>query len=103
MAQVKVMCFSCGERLVFEGTLGRGAECRRCMADVRVCKNCEHYDESAYNDCHETVADNVKDKERSNFCEYFRASQEGTGAGATKMSAADEAKARLAALFGGDD
>lgn len=103
MASIKIACFSCGEVLSFEGVLGRGAECSRCMADVRVCKNCEHYDERAYNECHETIADRVKNKDRSNFCEYFRprqAARLGDGAGRA-LSAQELAKQRLEALFGG--
>jgi hypothetical protein len=44
------------------------------MADVRVCKNCAHYDINSYNECHEPQAERVVDKEKGTFCDYFRLS-----------------------------
>ncbi len=65
------VCFSCTARLDTESATGRGAECRECGADVKVCKNCRFYDTGAYNDCAEPNAERVVEKERANFCDYF--------------------------------
>ena len=46
-------------------------ECPHCKADLHVCFNCRFYDESAYNECRESSAEKVEDKERNNYCEYF--------------------------------
>jgi hypothetical protein len=54
-------------------------ECDFCGNDLHVCKCCEFYDTKAYNECHEPSADVVKDKERSNYCEYYQPSNK-TGA-----------------------
>jgi len=52
--------------------LARREECSKCHSDAHVCKNCEHYDPRVYNECKETQADFVKEKERANFCDYFK-------------------------------
>jgi hypothetical protein len=32
---------------------------------------CKFYDAKVYNECRETNADRVTDKEKANFCDYF--------------------------------
>lgn len=64
-------CFSCGKEIVLLGIVGRRDECPHCRADVHVCKNCEFYDPKVYNECRETAADVVREKDRANFCDYF--------------------------------
>ncbi len=51
--------------------MGRRDECPKCRADLHSCKNCQHYDRAAYNECKEPQADRVQEKDRSNFCDYF--------------------------------
>lgn len=68
---VRIKCFSCGTELSFPGMPGRRDECTNCRADVHVCRNCKHYDRSAYNECREPSADVVREKDRANFCDYF--------------------------------
>ncbi|MFN7728461.1 MAG: hypothetical protein ACK5P7_04840 [Bdellovibrio sp.] len=73
----EVVCFKCSKAVKVLGSApGRREECPHCRSDLHVCKNCEHYDPRAYNECRESSADVVKDKERANFCDYFAA---GTG------------------------
>lgn len=67
----KLICFSCNKDIVILGNVGRRDECPHCRADVHVCKNCDFYDAKAYNECRETSADVVREKDRSNFCDYF--------------------------------
>jgi hypothetical protein len=62
-----VQCFVCdasvelasGERVGFRDT------CDACGADLHVCRNCAHHDPSAYNECRETSAERVSDRERA--------------------------------------
>lgn len=68
---MELACFNCGKELKFAGNVGRRDECPHCRADVHVCKNCEHYDPKVYNECRETQADVVREKDRANFCDYF--------------------------------
>lgn len=71
MAAAAVTCFSCGHKTPVLGVVGRREECIKCRADLHVCKNCQHYDPTAYNECREPSADVVREKDRSNFCDYF--------------------------------
>lgn len=87
-------CWNCGSA-VESNQFHRQDSCSKCRADTHVCKNCEHFDPSFNNQCKESSADRVVDKERSNFCDYFRP---GSQAGGTARSAAD-LKAAAAALF----
>ena len=90
-------CFSCraaielgaGERVGFRD------ECTGCRADLHVCRNCAHHDPGAYNECRESNAEWVSDRERANRCDYFVAS-DGRGAGADSTA---DAKSNLDALF----
>ena len=69
-----------------------------CRAELHVCLMCEFYDTSVAKSCRETVAEEVKDKQRANFCDYFRPNDGAYRPG--DQSAADKAKAELDALFG---
>ncbi|GAB0056660.1 hypothetical protein SIID45300_00968 [Candidatus Magnetaquicoccaceae bacterium FCR-1] len=50
---------------------GRSDVCPSCSKDARVCLNCRFHDPGSYNECRETVAERVVDKEKNNFCEDF--------------------------------
>ena len=50
-------------------------ECPSCGRDLHICLNCEFYDANAYRQCRESIREPVVDKERGNFCDFFRASQ----------------------------
>lgn len=78
------------------GTVGRREECSKCKSDVHCCMNCEFYDVSAYNSCRESSADVVKEKDRSNFCDYFKPSSRTSG---TKDKAKNDLLAAAEALF----
>lgn len=87
-------CWCCGIEL---GPLDYGRQdiCKKCGRDTKVCKNCIFFDPTANNQCRENQADLVADKERSNFCDYFKP-KGGIGGGATSR---DEMKAAAEALF----
>jgi hypothetical protein len=60
---------------------------------------CEFYDPRVAKSCREPVAEEVQDKERANFCDYFQARP---GAFVARDdSAAGRARTQLEALFGG--
>ncbi len=67
----ELICFSCQSKIKVTDRVSFRDSCFQCQADVRVCKNCTHYDEKAYNECKEPIADRVKEKDRSTHCEYF--------------------------------
>lgn len=75
--------------------VGRRDECSQCSADLHCCKNCRFYDASSYNECRESSADVVREKERANFCDYFE-----PGEGSYSQSQRDDLLAQAEALFG---
>lgn len=92
---IVLRCFSCGKESSFADRVGRRDECSYCGADAHVCKNCEFYDEKAYNECRETSADVVREKERANFCDYFKPG----GGGNAAVDKAAALRAAAEALF----
>ena len=69
-------CHKCGTVIKEEST-SRRDECPGCGSDLRVCLNCTFYDESRANQCFEPQAEKVKEKDRSNYCDYFRLKRRG--------------------------
>ena len=65
------VCFKCKDPVTLENISFR-EECVRCRADLHVCLNCLFYDEGKANKCRESQADYVKERDRANYCEYFR-------------------------------
>lgn len=90
----ELVCFSCGTKNEVIDKVGRRDECSQCMTDLHVCKNCRFYDPSAYNECKETSADVVREKEESNFCDFFE-----PGSGNYKKSNKEDLLAQAEALF----
>ena len=68
-----IECHSCKKGLNLEasGRVMRSDECPHCYANIHCCKMCDFYDKSAYNDCRESNADRILEKEMANFCDYF--------------------------------
>jgi len=71
-------CCSCGFQLDGRDKPGRADTCPACDADVHCCRNCDFYDSGSYNECRESQAERVLEKDRSNFCDYF-AFRQGSG------------------------
>lgn len=94
-----LVCWKCGASLAdLTLPLRRLEECRQCHAELHVCKLCEWYSISVAKHCRETVAEEVKDKERANFCDYFKPREDAYSTKST--DAASQAQAELDALFG---
>jgi hypothetical protein len=91
---MKLECFSCQNLIEITNDVGRRDECPKCRADVRVCKNCEFYDPKAYNECHETSAEVIREKDRSNFCDFFRSRN-----GVSKVKEKEDHLSAAEALF----
>jgi hypothetical protein len=92
-------CWKCGVALAdYSLPLRRIEECRACRAELHVCRMCEFYDVGKAKHCRETIADEVKDKERANFCDYFRPTPHAYQPGS--VTAAERARQELEALFG---
>ena len=91
---METTCWHCGTKLDPGTDYSRAASCTGCRRDTRVCRNCLHYDTAYDNLCREPQADRVVEKEKSNFCDYFKATNPkdgGKGAKAADLKAAAEA------------
>ncbi len=81
----KVRCFHCSTLAEFSDRLGLREECAKCGWDLHVCLNCSFYDRGSYNECRESSAEVVLDKEKRNHCDHFVPSADGVGSkGPTK-------------------
>lgn len=99
-----MICWKCHKETNIEKPV-RGDECPFCHADLHVCKSCDFYESGAHNDCRESSSEFVNDKERGNFCDYYRTSRslkvsDGTlGDAAGGKSKSDAARDAFNALF----
>lgn len=94
-----LVCWRCGTSIDdWPLPLSRTAECKRCRADLHVCRLCEFYDPRMGKQCREPVADEVQNKERANFCGYFTAKAGAFNSG--NHVAQQAARTQLDALFG---
>lgn len=73
MSNHKISCWSCGCAWEFSPPLGRSESCLKCRRDAKSCLNCKFHDRHANGECAESQAELVKDKEKSNFCDWFDA------------------------------
>jgi hypothetical protein len=96
-----IACYRCGASLAaLSLPLSRQDQCPGCVADLHVCKMCVHFDERVPRKCREDGAEDVTEKERPNFCDWFKPSD--TAFDPARKSDAEAAKDALAALFGDD-
>jgi hypothetical protein len=67
-------CWKCGNGLKdVPQPFGRRAECLACHAELHVCRMCRHFAPGKAKQCMEPMAEEVKDKTRANFCDWFQA------------------------------
>lgn len=95
---MKITCYKCKNTIEVEGSVGVRQECPKCKSDLHVCKNCAFYDINSYNECKETNADRVLDKEKANFCDYFKQASN-ISASQSQDDAKKEALKKLDSLF----
>lgn len=95
MSESFLFCRQCGAQNNYMERVSFRAECQKCFNDLHVCKNCLFYDESSYNECRESSAERVADKEKSNLCEYFKPSSQA----APQKTGAEDLRAQAEALF----
>ena len=94
-----IRCYRCGESLAaLSLPLSRQDECPGCGNYLHVCKMCLHFDARVPRQCREDGAEEVTDKDRLNFCDWFSPSE--TAFDPQRKDQEDQAKAALDALFG---
>jgi len=94
-----LVCWKCGAGL--DGVpmpLSRYERCRRCGADLYVCRLCQFHEPRWSQGCREERAESVRARDSANFCDYFRPRPNAYQPAADTAAAA---RAQLEALFGG--
>ena len=95
-------CYRCGASLAeLPLPLGRLDECPVCSVQLHCCRMCRFYAPQRPRQCIEDDAEEVREKFRANFCDYFKPSAEAHD----PRYASSDARARnqLDALFGDGD
>lgn len=94
-----LQCWRCGASLAaLPLPLGRTEECAACRSQLHVCRMCRCWDRARPKQCREDDAEEVRDKERANFCDWFKPR---SGAfDAAGAAAESEAKSAADSLFG---
>ncbi|MCS6946385.1 MAG: hypothetical protein NZM12_02075 [Steroidobacteraceae bacterium] len=68
-----LQCWKCGASLAsLSLPLRRLDECPACRAELHVCRMCVDFDPSKAKQCREPTAEEVNDKTRANFCDFFQ-------------------------------
>jgi hypothetical protein len=94
-----IRCYRCGESLAaLSLPLSRQDECPGCGNYLHVCKMCVNFDANVPRQCREDGAEEVKEKDRLNFCDWFKPSE--SAFDPDRKSEEDQARAALEALFG---
>ena len=95
-------CYRCGMSLEsLSMPLSRRDSCPGCAADLHSCAMCVFFDPAVPGQCREDGAEEVKEKELANFCDWFKPSDNAFDA--ERKREADDARQALDALFGDDE
>ncbi len=97
-----ICCFRCGTSLAAMSLpISRQDECPECAVYLHVCLMCEHFDASVTRQCREDGADDVTEKDRVNFCDWFSPSESAFKPG--QKAQAESARQSLDTLFASGD
>ena len=95
--QNSALCWKCGASLAqLSLPLLRLDACKHCRSELHVCRQCTFYDVTVAKHCRETIAEEVRDKQRANFCDYFVLNDQ-----AFKAEPLTASRSALDELFGG--
>ncbi|MCZ6904083.1 MAG: hypothetical protein O7F56_00300 [Acidobacteria bacterium] len=97
---MRISCWQCGETLerLGVGRVGKREPCAKCDADLHCCRNCRFFDPSVHNQCRETQAEWVKEKDRANYCDYLDPT-EAVGPPRRSSSSSSDIKKKFDDLF----
>jgi len=95
----ELVCWQCGRTLEdIPRPIRPSMRCPGCRADLHACRMCRHYNTRYIGGCGHDKADKVLDKGQANYCTYFTPRPDAHSP--QRNEAAEDAKAKLAALFG---
>jgi len=72
-----IVCWHCGVSVREEPLpLSTYAECRQCRAQLHCCRQCQHFNPRLRADCDEPRAESHSEREKANFCDWFKLRRE---------------------------
>lgn len=89
------VCVVCGTAVDDEFPISRLAHCPKCMADLHACRQCFWYDVHVAKQCREPMVEWIADKEKTNFCDYYKLNKKTKVVADTTADAAKEALKKL--------
>ena len=93
-----LQCWRCGASLAsLSLPLSRQDQCPDCSVYLHNCRMCSFFDPAVVEQCREDDAEEVKNKEGANFCDYFRPNP--TAHDARYVSAEGQARSQLESLL----
>lgn len=97
-----LQCYRCGASLdALLLPLSRQEQCPDCTVYLHCCRMCVFFDPAVVEQCREDDAEEVKNKENANFCDYFRPRPDAHDP--RYVGAEAQARSQLDSLFGGED
>ncbi len=91
------VCWQCGASLAaLSLPFSRFDACKACGVELHVCKLCVFHAPAVAKQCREPIAEEVKDKQRSNVCDYFSPRNDAY----QPVPISKDSRAQLEALFG---
>lgn len=94
-----LVCWKCGASLAaLPLPLSREAECPKCRAYQHCCRLCRFYNPRLTSQCDEERAEEVRNKEGANFCDWFKPRPEAYRL--PREAKSQSAKTKLDDLFG---
>jgi hypothetical protein len=94
-----LVCWKCGGSLKeLTLPLSRRDDCPHCAAELHVCRLCRHYAPTLIGLCRHDYADPPRDKDRANFCDYFK--PQANAYQKPVQSKSDLSRSALSELFG---
>lgn len=94
----KISCYRCGASLAaLSLPFSRQDECPECQNYLHVCKMCVYFDARVPRQCREDGAEEVREKDRLNFCDWYKPSD--AAFDESRKNVEDEAIAAAEDLF----
>lgn len=96
-----LLCWNCGKPTGITGGVTRSDACPECLADLRCCRGCRHFDPTRRFQCRENVDHNFVNKEKNNFCDFYQVRNviKGPGGITTQTDTKDNRKKKFDGLF----
>jgi len=94
------VCHFCKQQIDKHLPVVRSAVCPSCDKDLKICLNCGFYSPGSHWDCKESISDRVAEKDKANFCDFFRYKE--SAESAAGQDTENKAKEDFFKLFGNE-